>query len=126
MKTGNPDHKIIGIVGPCASGKTTLINSLQKLGIEARHIAQEHSYVPDMWQKITHPAILIFLDASFLQTVIRRKLDWSIAEYLEQHRRLANARQYADLYILTDSMTPDEVLKTVLDFLETEHIFPIS
>jgi len=29
------------------------------------HIAQEHSYVPYMWKRITNPDLLIYLNASF-------------------------------------------------------------
>jgi guanylate kinase len=124
MKTVKPDRFIIGIVGPCASGKTTLIYSLNKLGIQARHIAQEHSYVKNMWEKITHPDILIFLDVSYPQTIERRKLNWSIEDYQEQHRRLTHAREAADFYILTDNWTADDVLNRVLDFLETKNTTP--
>jgi dephospho-CoA kinase len=36
----------IGVVGPCAAGKTTLVAALKNRGYEVHHIAQEHSYVP--------------------------------------------------------------------------------
>ena len=94
------------------------------LGINARHIAQEHSYVGAMWQKITHPDFLIFLDASYAETIRRRKLDWTMEEYQEQHRRLAHARQMADLYIFTDPLKPAEICQIVLDFLKEHAIYP--
>ena len=56
---------LIGVVGPCGSGKSTLIAGLEKHGYACRHIAQEHSYVPAMWQIITKPDVLIYLHASF-------------------------------------------------------------
>jgi len=117
-------RKVIGIVGPCGSGKTTLVKILNVLGINARHIAQEHSYVGAMWQKITNPEFLIFLDASYPETVRRRKLTWTMDEYLEQHRRLAHARQHADLYIFTDPLNPEEVLHIVVNFLQDHAIYP--
>jgi energy-coupling factor transporter ATP-binding protein EcfA2 len=117
-------RKVIGIVGPCGSGKTTLVNSLNVLGIYTRHIAQEHSYVGAMWQKITNPDFLIFLNASYPETIRRRKLDWTMEEYLEQHRRLAHARQNADLYIFTDPLKPAEIVQIVLDFLKEHAIYP--
>ena len=117
-------RKVIGIVGPCGSGKTTLVKRLNVLGINARHIAQEHSYVGAMWQKITNPEFLIFLDASYPETVRRRKLTWTMDEYLEQHRRLAHARQHADLYIFTDPLNPEEVLHIVVNFLQDHAIYP--
>jgi deoxyadenosine/deoxycytidine kinase len=117
-------RKVIGIVGPCGSGKTTLVKRLSTLGFTARHIAQEHSYVGAMWQKLTHPDFLIFLDASYAETIRRRNLDWTMDEYLEQHRRLAHARQNADLYIFTDPLKPAEISQIVLDFLKEHAIYP--
>lgn len=111
---------VIGVVGPCAAGKTTLIHGLMKHEIVARHIAQEHSYVPHMWQRITNPDVLIFLDVSFDETLRRKKLNWTSAEYKEQQRRLQHAREHQDLLINTDSMKPSEILHIVLEFL-TEH-----
>ena len=107
----------IGVVGPCASGKSTLIAGLQKRGITVRHIAQEHSYVPYMWKRLANPDLLIFLDASYPITIKRRRLDWSLAEYTEQQKRLLHAKQNADLYINTDLLTPDDVVETVTSFL---------
>jgi guanylate kinase len=117
-------RKVVGIFGPCGSGKTTLVTRLNVLGINARHIAQEHSYVGAMWQKLTHPDLLIFLDASYAETIRRRKLDWTVEEYQEQHRRLAHARQNADLYIFTDPLKPAEICQMVLDFLKDHAIYP--
>jgi cytidylate kinase len=117
MFLGRRSH-VIGIVGPCGAGKSTLAGNLARLGITGRHIAQEHSYVPDMWFRITHPDKLIFLDASYAITVERRKLTWTIEEYNEQVYRLRHARLHADLYLLTDQMTIQEVLQATLNFLQ--------
>ena len=70
------------IVGPCGSGKTTLAEKLQQDGLEARQVAQEHSYVPTMWQELSQPDFLIFLDASFETSTERKSLNWNIEEYL--------------------------------------------
>lgn len=111
---------LVGIVGPCGSGKTTLIAGLKQYGIPTRHIAQEHSYVANMWQRLTNPAFLIFLDASYPETVRRRCLNWTNDEYLEQHRRLSHAREHANLYIFTDALNPGQVLDQVLTFLRNQ------
>ncbi|HEX9675289.1 MAG TPA: hypothetical protein VGA07_04875, partial [Anaerolineales bacterium] len=81
----------IAIVGPCASGKTTLATRLQREGYSARQIVQEHSYVADMWKVLSMPDLLIFLDASFATCNRRKALNWLENEYLEQRRRLRHA-----------------------------------
>jgi len=107
----------IGIVGPCAAGKTTLIAELKRIGYDARHIAQEHSYVADMWKRLTNPDVLIFLDVSYPLTIQRRRLTWTIEEYNEQIYRLRHARQNADFYLNTDNLSSQEVSTIVLEYL---------
>jgi ABC-type polar amino acid transport system ATPase subunit len=116
--SGNPSRIRVGIVGPCTAGKSTLISNLPDLeGIELRHIAQEHSYVQNMWQRISNPTWLIFLDVSYPVTNQRKNLNWTEAEYQEQQRRLAHARQSANIIIDTDQLTPQQVADQVLAFL---------
>jgi len=110
---------LIGVVGPCGSGKSTLIAGLERYGYACRHIAQEHSYVQAMWQIISKPDILIFLQASFPISTARRKLDWREKDYEEQSRRLSHAREHAHIIIDTDDLTPEQILQIVLDFLRT-------
>ena len=112
------NRPLIGVVGPCGSGKSTLIRGLETHGYACRHIAQEHSHVQAMWQKIAKPDILIFLDASFPISTTRRKLSWQKRDHDEQLRRLAHARQHAHLYINTDDLTPEQVQQAALDFLK--------
>ena len=113
--------KRIGIVGPCASGKTTLTAGLKRHGFDAHPIAQEHSYVPYMWQRLTNPDLLIYLTVSYLLTIERRRLDWTVEEYTEQLHRLRHAREHANLYIDTDRLTPQQVLDQALSFLRLDH-----
>lgn len=107
----------IGIVGPCASGKTTLIAGLEQHGFLGKHIAQEHSFVPDMWSRLTQPDVLIYLDVSYPVSLERRRMNWSYQEYQTQIERLHDARENANLYINTDPLTPEQVLEMVLIFL---------
>ncbi len=116
---GQPGETLIGVVGPCAAGKTTLIAGLKDHGYaRVRHIAQEHSYVANMWQRLTHPDLLIYLDVSYSQTIARRRMNWTEAEYAEQLYRLRHARQHADLVVQTDDLSPAQVLQQVLAFLD--------
>lgn len=109
---------LIGIVGPCAAGKSTLAAGLEKMGYQARGIAQEHSFAPEMWLRITNPDVLIYLDVSYENTIHRRQLDWTEDEYAEEVHRLRNARANADLYLDSDPLTIDEVLDQAVRFLE--------
>lgn len=104
----------IAIVGPCAAGKTTLARGLQAHGWPARQIAQEHSYVADMWKRLSRPDLLVFLDASFETCTARKQLNWTGAEYREQLRRLVHARQHCDVYLNSDALGPEQVLAEVL------------
>jgi deoxyadenosine/deoxycytidine kinase len=112
--------KIIGVVGPCAAGKTTLIAKLKKRGFQCKHIAQEHSYVPDMWKRIGNPDVLIYLDVSFAVSMQRRKLNWTEEEFNQQVYRLRHALKSANMYLQTDDLTPQEVFQRVLRFLEKD------
>ncbi len=103
------ESPLIGVVGVCASGKSTLIGQLTALGYHCRHIAQEHSYVPDMWKRLTNPDILIYLEVSFEKTMERKNLHWTYKEYQIQVERLKHARMNADILINTDSLKPEEL-----------------
>jgi thymidylate kinase len=107
----------IAIVGPCSAGKTTLAQALSAQGFEARAVVQEHSFAPAMWQKISAPDVLIFLDVTFEVAQQRRWLNWQPADLAEQRRRLAHARDHCDLYLHTDALTPGEVRDAVLGFI---------
>jgi len=114
-----PSDHLIGVVGPCAAGKSTLVSRLVQLGYRARNIAQEHSYVPDMWQRLTQPDLLIFLEVSYENSLRRRTLDWTPREYQEQLHRLRHARLHANLILDTNPLDQDKVLQSVLNWLST-------
>jgi RNase adaptor protein for sRNA GlmZ degradation len=105
-------------VGPCGSGKSTLIAALEQHGYACRHIAQEHSYVPSMWQITSNPDILIYLGASFPVSTARAKLNWQEKDYAKQLQRLSHAREHAHIIIDTDELTPAQVLQKALEHLE--------
>ncbi|MBN2257785.1 MAG: hypothetical protein JW704_08165 [Anaerolineaceae bacterium] len=109
---------LIGIVGPCGAGKSTLEKRLSMFFSNVHAIAQEHSYVPSMWQRINDPDILIYLDVSYPMTINRRSLRWTEAEYQIEQERLSHARRNADIYIVTDELTPDEITQIILQKLK--------
>jgi broad-specificity NMP kinase len=108
----------IVIVGVCGSGKTVLADALVQLGYNARAMAQEHSFVPGMWRAHGQPNVLIYLDAT-AETINQRlgRQDWSPEALAEQHRRLADAHTYCDIYLHTDDLSEAEVLEHVVTFL---------
>jgi thymidylate kinase len=115
--TEEPPLPVVGVVGPCCAGKSTLIRALRALGYPAKHIAQEHSYAPRMWQIIGQPNVLIYLDVSYPVAQQRRWMNWQPADLDEQNRRLRHAREHCDLCVETDSLTVDEVREITLKFL---------
>jgi deoxyadenosine/deoxycytidine kinase len=109
---------LIAVVGVCGAGKTTLVASLRGVGWNVRQELQEHSYVPYMWQRLSNPDVLIYLDAT-LETIRRRRRDPDFPPWLleQEIKRLRHARQYCDYYLDTDPLTPEEVLESVLAWL---------
>jgi deoxyadenosine/deoxycytidine kinase len=108
------DNDFLGIVGPCSAGKSTLISKLQNLGYLCRHIAQEHSYVPDMWRRIVNPRVLIYLDVNYENSMLRRQLNLTAQEFDKQVKRLSHAYQNAHIYVDTNPLSPGEVYQAVM------------
>lgn len=117
MDTPESAHSV-KVVGPCKSGKTTLVTGLRVLGIPARAAAQEHSGVPDTWQRFAPAHYLVYLDVSVeAQKERSGRHDWTEDILAEQRQRLAHARQHADLTVDTVGLTVDQVLERVVKFL---------
>ena len=112
----------VAVVGVCGSGKSTLVQALVGQGYDARSCAQEHSYVPDMWQRLSRPHALIYLDAS--ETTIRARLRSSISneEIRAQRERLAHARSHCGLYLPTDSLSAADVAMQVITWLRLQGV----
>ena len=106
----------IVIVGVCASGKSLLTKNLLARGYDAHPAAQEHSYVPTMWQ-MTSPDLLIYLDASMRSIRRRRQVSWGLQYLRDEQKILRHARTHCHLYINTDNLTSAEVLAQTLSFL---------
>jgi shikimate kinase len=113
----------VAVVGPCSAGKSTLSPALYAAGYETRQPAQEHSCVPNMWQRLSKPDILIYLDLSYQQARIRRPhIDGGPQRLEEQRQRLSHAREHCDYYLDTSNMSTQEVRKAVRAFLEEWHL----
>lgn len=106
----------IVVVGPCASGKTTLVTRLKELGLDARNVAQEHSGIKSFWRK-TDPDVVVMLEASLPVIRRRRPVPWGEERLAVQRERLRDAREHADLFIQTDPLTREEVAERVLEFI---------
>jgi hypothetical protein len=107
----------IVIVGVCSAGKTSLEEGLRRAGYEAHACVQEHSYVPDMWQG-SRPDVLIYLDASLATLRRRDETDLDEAALTEQRALLAHARQHCDLYLKTDDLSQEEVVRKARRFVD--------
>ena len=107
----------ISVVGPCASGKSTLVRALRMHGYDAHVTSQEHSGVPNLWQR-QHPDILIALKVD-LESVRLRRRDprWRRDIWRAQQARLADAYAHADLIADTSARSAGAVVDEVLHFL---------
>lgn len=109
---------LIAIVGPCASGKSTLARALRAAGYQTTTPVQEHSAITHLWQR-SQPDLLIYLDIDFAALLQRRpKTHGGPARLATQNQRLTHAYNHYDLYVDTSDLTPIEVQEKVFAFLE--------
>ena len=107
----------IAVVGTCASGKTTIVSELRRLGYDAYVVSQEHSIVRDLWLHLK-PDALVFLHADY-QTICRRRGgSWPLWLFDLQGERLANAREHADVVLDTSLMSIEETVATIVGFAQ--------
>lgn len=113
------DHRRVVVIGPCASGKSTLTRRLQALGFDARACGQEHSEIRELWRHL-EPDVLIGLWID-LETLRKRRSSgsWSGSIYARQQERLASGYAHADLVINCHDIDQDEVEREVLAWLRT-------
>ncbi|MGC4190656.1 MAG: hypothetical protein QM589_05380 [Thermomicrobiales bacterium] len=114
VRTGR--DPVVVIVGPCASGKSTLAVALRRFGIDARIVAQEHSIVADLWRR-QQPDVLIGLDVDLETLRARRSPTWPASVYASQRERLAPAFAAAGLVVDTSPLDADQVVAVVVAWL---------
>jgi UDP-N-acetylmuramate-alanine ligase len=105
------------VVGICGSGKSSLASGLRRLGYDVRECGQEHSEVAHMWQAISRPDVLVYLDASDEVIYHRGERHYVVDCVATQRQRLEHARSHCHLYVMTDGLTEADVLALVADFL---------
>ena len=86
------------VVGPCASGKSTLVRGLRDLGYDAIACGQEHSEIATLWRH-AEPDVLIALLVDLPTVRRRRGDDWPERLHEVQKHRLAPAVAAADLVL---------------------------
>jgi ABC-type cobalamin/Fe3+-siderophores transport system ATPase subunit len=111
------------VVGPCAAGKTTLVDGLRGLGYDAAVVGQEHSDIGSLWQR-TRPDALIALEVDLATIRRRRGTDWSEAMYAAQRRRLTGAVAAATVVLDANRLSPMALLGAAAGALREAGIRP--
>jgi cytidylate kinase len=106
------------IVGPCASGKSTLAANLQRQGVDARVSGQEHSEIGTLWRRM-EPDIVVGLRIDLETLRLRRGSTWSAALYDRQLQRLELAYAAADIVLDTAALSEAEAVSAVLALLRS-------
>ena len=74
-----------------------------------------------MWQRLTNPDVLVYLDVAPWTAARREGLAKPSSWWQEEREvRLIHARQHCDLYVDTTNLSPQEVFERVLAFLKTK------
>lgn len=107
------------VVGPCASGKSTLVAGLRRLGVDAIVCGQEHSDIATLWRR-KEPDLVVALEIDLATLRARRDPAWPEWLYEVQRRRLAAATSAAAVRLDTSRLDADSVLHRVVQCL----IFP--
>lgn len=112
-----PDPRRVVVVGPCASGKSTLVRALKELGYDARVSGQEHSEIAQLWRR-SRPDVLIALTVDIATVLARRGQTWPPWLLELQLARLQSAIAAADLSIDSSRNTVDEMVTMAETYLK--------
>ncbi|HEU0113371.1 MAG TPA: hypothetical protein VFQ80_01770 [Thermomicrobiales bacterium] len=106
----------IVVVGPCASGKSTLARGLRSLGFDAEVCGQEHSDIASLWRH-TAPDVVIALTVDLATIRARRGDDWPEWLYRLQNDRLREARSAAGIRLDTSRLDAGATLAAAVSQL---------
>lgn len=107
----------IAVVGTCASGKTTIVAELRRLGLDAYVVSQEHSIVRDLWRHL-NPDALVVLEADYQTVRQRRGGIWPRWLYDAQLDRLADARRHANVILNTSIQPVDKTIASIVAMID--------
>lgn len=109
----------VAVVGPCAAGKSTVVEQLRRWGFDAFAVGQEHSVVRDLWRR-RGPDALVYLHVSYETVTNRRGPSWPRSLYDEQLDRLEDARRRATIVVDTGETSLSGTLARVVAALERQ------
>jgi hypothetical protein len=96
-----------------------VVRALRMHGYDAHVTSQEHSAVSNLWNR-QQPSVLIALQADLESVRLRRRNPrWSRTVWQAQQDRLADAFAHADYVADTSNLNANQVVREVLDFLES-------
>jgi hypothetical protein len=120
-EAGTPPR--VAVVGPCASGKSTLVAALRERGFDAVVIGQEHSIVHRLWARGA-PDVLIALTVDIETIRRRRDPGWSAELLRTQQQRLAEAYAEADLILDSTRLDRSAMIDHAVRWLTAHHPRP--
>ena len=103
----------VAVVGPCGSGKSTIVAALRERGYDAYAVSQEHSIVRDLWRH-QDPDALVFLDSDFETIERRRGAGRARWLYELQQERLRDARANALLIVDTGALSIRDTVDSIV------------
>ncbi len=102
----------IAVVGPCSSGKSTIVERLRERGFDAYAVSQEHSIISRLWDHRS-PDRLVYLHVDYEIVQQRRGPNWPRWIYDAQIERLRDASDHATIVLDTGKFGVDETVERI-------------